>query len=57
YWIGGTIFGMGWALTGACPGPLFALVGSGASVFAVVVISALAGTWIYGYLRPSLPHY
>lgn len=57
YWIGGSIFGVGWALTGACPGPLFALVGSGESVFAVAVISALAGTWIYGYLRPSLPHY
>lgn len=57
YWIGGTIFGVGWALTGACPGPLFALVGSGEIVFAVAVISALAGTWIYGYLRPSLPHY
>jgi uncharacterized membrane protein YedE/YeeE len=57
YWIGGTIFGVGWALTGACPGPLFALVGSGVSVFAAAVISALAGTWIYGYLRPSLPHY
>jgi uncharacterized membrane protein YedE/YeeE len=57
YWIGGTIFGVGWALTGACPGPLFALVGSGVSVFAAAVISALAGTWVYGYLRPSLPHY
>jgi uncharacterized protein len=57
YWIGGTIFGVGWALTGACPGPLFALVGSGVSVFVVAVISALAGTWVYGYLRPSLPHY
>jgi uncharacterized membrane protein YedE/YeeE len=57
YWIGGTIFGVGWALTGACPGPLFALVGSGAGVFTVAVISALAGTWVYGYFRPFLPHY
>jgi uncharacterized membrane protein YedE/YeeE len=57
YWIGGTMFGVGWALTGACPGPLFALVGSGASVFSVAVLSALAGTWLYGYLRPHLPHY
>jgi hypothetical protein len=57
YWIGGTLFGVGWALTGACPGPLFALVGSGVSVFAVAVLSALAGTWLYGYLRPKLPHY
>ena len=57
YWIGGTLFGLGWALTGACPGPIFALVGSGATVFAVTAVSALAGTWLYGYLRPHLPHY
>jgi hypothetical protein len=57
YWIGGTLFGVGWALTGACPGPLFALIGAGASVFVVTVLSALAGTWLYGYLRPYLPHY
>jgi uncharacterized membrane protein YedE/YeeE len=57
YWIGGTLFGVGWALTGACPGPLFALVGGGASVFTVTVLSALAGTWLYGYIRPYLPHY
>jgi uncharacterized protein len=57
YWIGGALFGVGWALTGACPGPLFALVGSGATVFAAAVGSALAGTWLYGYMRPWLPHY
>ena len=57
YWIGGTLFGVGWALTGACPGPLFALTGSGTSVYAVAVVSAVAGTWGYGYLRPHLPHY
>jgi uncharacterized protein len=57
YWIGGSLFGVGWALTGACPGPLFALVGSGATVFVAAVASALAGTWVYGYLRPHLPHY
>ena len=57
YWIGGTLFGVGWALTGACPGPLFALAGSGMSIYAVVALSALAGTWLYGYLRPQLPHY
>jgi uncharacterized membrane protein YedE/YeeE len=57
YWIGGALFGVGWAMTGACPGPMFALVGGGASVFAVTVLSALAGTWLYGYLRPHLPHY
>ena len=56
YWIGGTLFGVGWALTGACPGPLFALAGSGFSVYAVAALSALAGTWLYGYLRPHLLH-
>lgn len=56
YWIGGLIFGTGWALTGACPGPLFALVGAGASVFIVVALAALLGTWTYGVLRPRLPH-
>ena len=56
YWIGGMFFGAGWALTGACPGPLFALVGSGATVFVVTALAALAGTWTYGYLRPRLPH-
>ncbi len=57
YWIGGTLFGVGWALTGACPGPLVALTGSGTSVYAVAVVSAVAGTWAYGYVRPHLPHY
>lgn len=57
YWIGGTLFGLGWALTGACPGPLFALLGSGITVYAAAVSSALVGTWVYGWLRPSLPHY
>ena len=57
YWLGGTLFGAGWALTGACPGPLFALAGSGISVYAAAAVSALAGTWLYGYLRPRLPHY
>jgi uncharacterized membrane protein YedE/YeeE len=57
YWIGGTLFGVGWALTGACPGPLFALTGAGVSVYLVAALSALAGTWVYGSLRPRLPHY
>ncbi len=57
YWIGGTIFGLGWALTGACPGPIFALIGSGVPVYGVVLLSALFGTWFYGVLRPRLPHY
>jgi uncharacterized membrane protein YedE/YeeE len=56
YWIGGAIFGLGWALTGACPGPLFALLGAGVTVIAIGIISAIGGTWLYGYLRPSLPH-
>jgi hypothetical protein len=56
YAVGGTIFGVGWALTGACPGPLFALIGNGVTVMIVAVASALAGTWVYGWLRPSLPH-
>jgi uncharacterized membrane protein YedE/YeeE len=56
YAFGGTIFGLGWALTGACPGPLFALVGDGVTVMIVAIVSALAGTWLYGFLRPNLPH-
>jgi uncharacterized membrane protein YedE/YeeE len=56
YWIGGTLFGIGWALTGACPGPLVALVGNGVTVMIVAVASAVAGTWVYGLLRPRLPH-
>ena len=53
---GGLLFGMGWALTGACPGPLFAQIGTGALVISVVVASAIAGTWVYGYFRERLPH-
>jgi uncharacterized membrane protein YedE/YeeE len=56
YTMGGLIFGLGWALTGACPGPLFALVGNGVSVLIVAILSALLGTWFYGLLRPGLPH-
>lgn len=56
YWLGGTIFGLGWALTGACPGPMFALVGNGALVMLVAILSAVAGTFAYGALRPKLPH-
>ncbi|MBK9103163.1 MAG: YeeE/YedE family protein [Saprospiraceae bacterium] len=53
---GGLLFGFGWAITGACPGPLFALIGSGATVIAVTLLSAIAGTWTYGYIREKLPH-
>jgi uncharacterized membrane protein YedE/YeeE len=56
YAVGGTIFGIGWALTGACPGPLFALIGNGVTVMLAAVISALVGTWVYGAIRPKLPH-
>lgn len=56
YWAGGILFGIGWALVGACPGPLFALLGNGVGVIIVPLLSAVAGTWIYGYLRPRLPH-
>jgi uncharacterized membrane protein YedE/YeeE len=56
YIAGGTIFGLGWALTGACPGPLVALIGGGVPVMIAALASALAGTWLYGFLRPHLPH-
>jgi len=56
YIVGGALFGIGWALTGACPGPLVALVGAGVPVMLVALLSALMGTWTYGYLRPRLPH-
>jgi uncharacterized protein len=54
--IGGFIFGIGWAITGACPGPLFAQIGSGFLVVGITFISALAGTWVYGLLQKKLPH-
>lgn len=53
---GGLLFGLGWAVTGACPGPLFAQIGTGVLVISVVVLSAIAGTWTYGYFRDKLPH-
>ncbi len=54
--IGGLLFGLGWAVTGACPGPLFAQIGSGFVVVSVTLLSAIAGTWVYGLLRERLPH-
>lgn len=54
--IGGIIFGTGWAITGACPGPLFAQIGSGYGVVAITLLSAIAGTWVYGLIRNRLPH-
>lgn len=53
---GGLLFGAGWALTGACPGPMFAQLGTGATATAVTLLSAIAGTWVYGLLRDKLPH-
>lgn len=56
YLIGGTIFGLGWALTGACPGPLFVQVGNGFLVMIVAIASGLLGTYVYGLMRNKLPH-
>jgi uncharacterized membrane protein YedE/YeeE len=54
--IGGLLFGAGWAFTGACPGPLFAQFGSGATVISITILSAIAGTWVYGLVREKMPH-
>jgi uncharacterized membrane protein YedE/YeeE len=56
YWMGGITFGLGWALLGACPGPLVALLGGGVSVMVAALVAALAGTWTYAALRDHLPH-
>jgi uncharacterized membrane protein YedE/YeeE len=56
YWIGGSLFGLGWALIGACPGPMFALLGGGVSIMVVGLLSAMAGTWAYAAIRTHLPH-
>ena len=53
---GGLVFGLGWAITGACPGPLFAQMGTGATVIVITFLSAIAGTWVYGFFRDKLPH-
>ncbi|MCF3107633.1 YeeE/YedE family protein [Niabella sp. CC-SYL272] len=53
---GGLIFGLGWAMTGACPGPLFAQIGTGSTVVVVTLLSAVVGTWVYGLVREKLPH-
>lgn len=54
--IGGLLFGLGWALTGACPGPLFAQIATGSFAVIIVLMSAIAGTWVYGLVREKLPH-
>ncbi|MCC5918200.1 MAG: YeeE/YedE family protein [Cryomorphaceae bacterium] len=56
YLIGGTIFGLGWAMTGACPGPMFVNFGYGYGMMVLIIIGALAGTLMYGVLRKRLPH-
>ena len=56
YWIGGLIFGLGWALVGACPGPIFILIGAGYSAILVVFGGALLGTFLYGLIEKKLPH-
>ena len=56
YIIGGVLFGLGWALAGACPGPMFTLLGSGFISLLVVIVSGLVGTLVYGMLRDKLPH-
>ena len=53
---GGLLFGVGWALTGACPGPVFAHLGTGLTVAFIILLSALLGTWTYGLIREKLPH-
>lgn len=56
YLIGGSIFGLGWALLGACPGPMFVLLGSGLTIMIVPIAAAVVGTYVYGLLRNKLPH-
>ena len=56
YLIGGTIFGLGWALAGACPGPMYVLLGTGVFTMLIVIFSAMMGTFLYGVLRNRLPH-
>jgi uncharacterized membrane protein YedE/YeeE len=54
--IGGVLFGIGWGLTGLCPGPLYALIGTGLYPLIILFISALVGTWVYSFFRQKLPH-
>ncbi len=56
YIFGGIIFGLGWAMTGACPGPLYILIGSGVYTMIITLISALFGTFVYGLIKHKLPH-
>jgi len=56
YWIGGTLFGLGWAMVGSCPGPIFILLGSGFLSVGLILIGALVGTFLYGVFKDYLPH-
>lgn len=56
YLLGGVIFGLGWALTGACPGPMFILVGNGIGAALIMILAAMLGTFVYGLVRHKLPH-
>ncbi|MDI1317365.1 DUF6691 family protein [Flavobacterium sp.] len=56
YWIGGVLFGLGWAMVGACPGPIFILLGAGFMSVGIILIGALIGTFLYGVLKDKLPH-
>lgn len=56
YMFGGIIFGLGWALAGACPGPMFTLIGAGFYPILIVIGGAIGGTWVYGLIKGKLPH-
>ncbi|MGC4042088.1 MAG: YeeE/YedE thiosulfate transporter family protein [Flavobacterium sp.] len=56
YWIGGLLFGLGWAMVGACPGPIFIMLGAGFMSVGLILIGALLGTFLYGVLKDKLPH-
>jgi len=56
YLIGGVIFGLGWSMTGACPGPLFVLLGKGVWPIILIILGSIFGTFLYGLLRDKLPH-
>lgn len=56
YLVGGTIFGLGWALSGACPGPMVVNIGYGFFAMAIVFLFAIGGTFLYGYVKEKLPH-
>lgn len=56
YLVGGVVFGLGWALVGACPGPIFVLIGAGILPMLLVAASAVLGTYLYGMVRDRLPH-